>query len=195
MRSNNALINSFIQRQTFLLVPLKPRIFGRKRHELDSPNLDGHLPHHPSPCYNLPLKLSCGWQGSLDPLLRLSPKRSQNITFPQKKPSASDRPSPLLRGNLETARDRRARADPINRDHRQQLMVAGSDSSGSSCTALCRGSDRGATQPVGEFLLASFQPNNRRNSTPESNTTDCVLMGHCDVLLLIPVQIFAALIS
>ncbi|GBM55875.1 hypothetical protein AVEN_2572-1 [Araneus ventricosus] len=30
-------------------VPLKPRSFGKKRHELDSPTLDGLLPHHPSP--------------------------------------------------------------------------------------------------------------------------------------------------
>ncbi|GBM42085.1 hypothetical protein AVEN_158246-1 [Araneus ventricosus] len=26
--------------------PLKPGLFGRKRHELDSPNLGGHLPDH-----------------------------------------------------------------------------------------------------------------------------------------------------
>ncbi|GBL92421.1 hypothetical protein AVEN_8113-1 [Araneus ventricosus] len=33
---------------------LKPGDFGSKRHELDSPNLGGHLLHHPIPCYNLP---------------------------------------------------------------------------------------------------------------------------------------------
>ncbi|GBO11698.1 hypothetical protein AVEN_97398-1, partial [Araneus ventricosus] len=33
--------------------PLKPGDFGRKRHDLDSPNLGDHLPHHPIPCYNL----------------------------------------------------------------------------------------------------------------------------------------------
>ncbi|GBL75997.1 hypothetical protein AVEN_234312-1 [Araneus ventricosus] len=38
--------------------PLKPGVFGRKRHELDSPNLGGHLPHHPTSCYNLPLRRS-----------------------------------------------------------------------------------------------------------------------------------------
>ncbi|GBO26813.1 Fatty-acid amide hydrolase 2, partial [Araneus ventricosus] len=31
------------------------------------------------------------------PITRLSPKRSQNLTSPQKKPTASDRPSSLLR--------------------------------------------------------------------------------------------------
>ncbi|GBN09491.1 hypothetical protein AVEN_62652-1 [Araneus ventricosus] len=28
-----------------LTAPLKPGVLGRKRHELDSPNLEGHLPH------------------------------------------------------------------------------------------------------------------------------------------------------
>ncbi|GBN29315.1 hypothetical protein AVEN_167141-1, partial [Araneus ventricosus] len=44
--------------------PLKPGDFGRKRHELDSPNLGGHLPL--TSCYNLPVRCSgmdCGWQG------------------------------------------------------------------------------------------------------------------------------------
>ncbi|GBM63001.1 hypothetical protein AVEN_12280-1 [Araneus ventricosus] len=36
--------------------PLKQRVLGRKRHELDSPNLGGYLPHHPAPSYNLPLR-------------------------------------------------------------------------------------------------------------------------------------------
>ncbi|GBN11299.1 hypothetical protein AVEN_151131-1, partial [Araneus ventricosus] len=47
----------------FLLAPLKPGVFGRKRHELDSPNLGGHLPHHSIFCHNLPLRLTemgCG---------------------------------------------------------------------------------------------------------------------------------------
>ncbi|GBN75939.1 hypothetical protein AVEN_255327-1 [Araneus ventricosus] len=45
---------------------LKPELFGKMQHELDSPNMGGHLPHHPKPCYNLPLRRSetvCGWQG------------------------------------------------------------------------------------------------------------------------------------
>ncbi|GBN65432.1 hypothetical protein AVEN_82596-1, partial [Araneus ventricosus] len=33
-----------------------PGVFGRKRHELDSPNLGGHLPRSLTPCYNLPLR-------------------------------------------------------------------------------------------------------------------------------------------
>ncbi|GBM17634.1 hypothetical protein AVEN_200881-1 [Araneus ventricosus] len=44
--------------------PLKPGVLGRKRHELDSPNLGGHLPHHPTFCYYHPVKhteMSCGW--------------------------------------------------------------------------------------------------------------------------------------
>ncbi|GBO29419.1 hypothetical protein AVEN_11085-1 [Araneus ventricosus] len=79
-------------------VPLKT---GRIHHELNSPNLGGHLPHHPTPCYNQPLRrteMGCGWQGYLDPLSHLSPKRSQNLTFLQTKPTASDRPSSMLRG-------------------------------------------------------------------------------------------------
>ncbi|GBN36563.1 hypothetical protein AVEN_122749-1 [Araneus ventricosus] len=47
---------------------------------MDSPNLGGHLPHHP--CYNLPLRhteMGCGLQGYLDTLQGLSPKRSQNL--------------------------------------------------------------------------------------------------------------------
>ncbi|GBO29875.1 hypothetical protein AVEN_56735-1, partial [Araneus ventricosus] len=61
--------------------PLKPGLFGRKRHELDSPNLGGHLPRHPTPWYNLSLRcteMGCGAQGELDPLSRLSPKRSED---------------------------------------------------------------------------------------------------------------------
>ncbi|GBN44649.1 hypothetical protein AVEN_204992-1, partial [Araneus ventricosus] len=57
----------------------------------------------PDPGYNLPLKrteMGCGWQEQLDPLPRLSPKRSQNLTSPQKKPTASDRLSSLLRGHF-----------------------------------------------------------------------------------------------
>ncbi|GBO14514.1 hypothetical protein AVEN_88529-1 [Araneus ventricosus] len=64
--------------------PLKPGPFGRKRHELDSPNLGGHLPPHLTPSYKLPLRhteMGCGLQGLLDTLtaVRTSPplKRSQ----------------------------------------------------------------------------------------------------------------------
>ncbi|GBN36077.1 hypothetical protein AVEN_170148-1, partial [Araneus ventricosus] len=35
--------------------PLKPALFGRIRHELNSPNLRGHLPQHPTPAINSPL--------------------------------------------------------------------------------------------------------------------------------------------
>ncbi|GBN60928.1 hypothetical protein AVEN_142739-1 [Araneus ventricosus] len=34
---------------SFLQAPLKPDLLGRIRHELNSPNLGGHLPHHPTP--------------------------------------------------------------------------------------------------------------------------------------------------
>ncbi|GBO14260.1 hypothetical protein AVEN_135367-1 [Araneus ventricosus] len=37
--------------------PLKPGVFVRKQFELDSPNLGGHLTHHPTHCYNLPLSV------------------------------------------------------------------------------------------------------------------------------------------
>ncbi|GBN64587.1 hypothetical protein AVEN_189781-1 [Araneus ventricosus] len=80
--------------------PLKPGVFGRKRHELDSPNLGGHLPRHSTLYYNLLLRrteMGCGWQGQLYLLPHLSPKRPQNFTSPQMKTTASDRPSSLLR--------------------------------------------------------------------------------------------------
>ncbi|GBO23775.1 hypothetical protein AVEN_169346-1 [Araneus ventricosus] len=47
--------------------------------------------------------MGCGWQGYLEPILHSYPKRSQNLTSPQNKPTASDRPSSLLRGNFQTA--------------------------------------------------------------------------------------------
>ncbi|GBM01528.1 hypothetical protein AVEN_209331-1 [Araneus ventricosus] len=40
----------------FLQTPLKPALFGRKQHELDSPNLGGHSPQHPTPFYSHPLR-------------------------------------------------------------------------------------------------------------------------------------------
>ncbi|GBM67838.1 hypothetical protein AVEN_146986-1 [Araneus ventricosus] len=58
--------NSLIPRRLFLLDPLKPDGFGRKRHELGSPNLGGHLSHNPTLCYNLPERrkeMGCGLQG------------------------------------------------------------------------------------------------------------------------------------
>ncbi|GBN70254.1 hypothetical protein AVEN_176534-1, partial [Araneus ventricosus] len=76
----------------FLLASLKPGVFGRKLYELDSSNLGGHLPYHPIPCYNFPFRrreMGYDWQGQLDPLPRFSPKRSQNLTSSQKKPTAS----------------------------------------------------------------------------------------------------------
>ncbi|GBO08299.1 hypothetical protein AVEN_171613-1 [Araneus ventricosus] len=94
------------RRFILLLTPLKPGLFGRKRHEVGSPKMGGHF-FHPNPFYNLPLKrkeMGCGSQGYLDPLPRLSPKRSQNLTSPQKKPNASDPPSSLLRGNFKATR-------------------------------------------------------------------------------------------
>ncbi|GBM53399.1 hypothetical protein AVEN_103787-1 [Araneus ventricosus] len=81
--------------------PLKPELFGRKRHEMDSPNLGGHFPH--TPCYNFrqgTRKWAAVGKGNWIPLPRLSPKRSQNLTSPQKKPTASERPSLLLRGSF-----------------------------------------------------------------------------------------------
>ncbi|GBM77956.1 hypothetical protein AVEN_169888-1 [Araneus ventricosus] len=36
-------------RGTALHAPLKPGLFKRKLHELDSPNLGGHFPHLPTP--------------------------------------------------------------------------------------------------------------------------------------------------
>ncbi|GBO21015.1 hypothetical protein AVEN_110004-1 [Araneus ventricosus] len=34
--------------------PLKPGLFWRIRHELDSPNFGGHLPHQPTPAVAFP---------------------------------------------------------------------------------------------------------------------------------------------
>ncbi|GBO44079.1 hypothetical protein AVEN_38337-1 [Araneus ventricosus] len=42
--------------------PFKPGLFGRRRHELDSPNLGGQLHYHSIPCYNLLLRRTeMGW--------------------------------------------------------------------------------------------------------------------------------------
>ncbi|GBM64756.1 hypothetical protein AVEN_263283-1 [Araneus ventricosus] len=46
--------NSLIPRRLFISSPLG--VFGRKRYELDSPNLGGHFQNHPTPCNNLPLR-------------------------------------------------------------------------------------------------------------------------------------------
>ncbi|GBN72327.1 hypothetical protein AVEN_207289-1 [Araneus ventricosus] len=81
--------------------PLKPRL-GRKRHELDSPSLDGHLPYHPTPTITFPSdarKWNVVGKDNWEPLPSLSNKRSQDLTSPQKKPTALDRPSSVLRGN------------------------------------------------------------------------------------------------
>ncbi|GBM23456.1 hypothetical protein AVEN_181572-1 [Araneus ventricosus] len=72
---------------------LKPGPFGRKRHELDSPKLGGRLPHHltlisPSvKAHGNELQFS----RIFGPPTRLSPKRSQNLTSPLKKPTVSDK--------------------------------------------------------------------------------------------------------
>ncbi|GBL98380.1 hypothetical protein AVEN_187719-1 [Araneus ventricosus] len=57
---------TFDRTKQTLIVPLKPEPFGRKRHELDSPNLGCHLQHHSTSFYNLPLRrpeMGCGLQG------------------------------------------------------------------------------------------------------------------------------------
>ncbi|GBO38105.1 hypothetical protein AVEN_75243-1 [Araneus ventricosus] len=59
--------------------PLKPGVLGRKRHELDFPNLDGYLPHPQTPSYNLPLRrteMAVVGKG-IGPLPCLSPKQSR----------------------------------------------------------------------------------------------------------------------
>ncbi|GBN59195.1 hypothetical protein AVEN_189343-1 [Araneus ventricosus] len=75
-------------------------VSGGKRHELDSPNLNGHLSHHPALLYNLPLRraeIGCGWQGKLNPVPRFTLKPFQNLTSPHKKPNASDWPASVLK--------------------------------------------------------------------------------------------------
>ncbi|GBM11660.1 hypothetical protein AVEN_16966-1 [Araneus ventricosus] len=54
--SSSSVQGSTFRGDFFPLAPLKPGLFGRMRHEIGSPNLVGHLPYHPNPCYNLPLK-------------------------------------------------------------------------------------------------------------------------------------------
>ncbi|GBN90878.1 hypothetical protein AVEN_237456-1, partial [Araneus ventricosus] len=75
--------------------------FEGKRHELDSPNLFGHFPI--TPALTL-LEGSRKWavvcKDNWIPPTALSPKRSQSLTSPEKKATASDRPSSLLRGNV-----------------------------------------------------------------------------------------------
>ncbi|GBM17295.1 hypothetical protein AVEN_237283-1 [Araneus ventricosus] len=79
--------NSLIPRRLFLLAPLKPGLLRRERHKLDSPNLGGHLPHRPTPCYKLRLKLTemgCGSQVSLDPLYRVYVRSHLRTSLPIK---------------------------------------------------------------------------------------------------------------
>ncbi|GBO26951.1 hypothetical protein AVEN_148995-1, partial [Araneus ventricosus] len=50
--------------------PLKLGYSERLRHELDSPNLRGHMPHHRTPCSNLPLRhmeMGCGGKDNWNP--------------------------------------------------------------------------------------------------------------------------------
>ncbi|GBO01550.1 hypothetical protein AVEN_217264-1 [Araneus ventricosus] len=42
-------LKKVVRGDIFLLAPLKPGNLERKRHELDSPNMGGHLPHTPLP--------------------------------------------------------------------------------------------------------------------------------------------------
>ncbi|GBM93971.1 hypothetical protein AVEN_22639-1 [Araneus ventricosus] len=78
-----------------------------------------------------------GWQGALelDSLLRLSPKRSQNLTSPQKKPSASDWSSLLLRESFRPPGDHFALCERIKvvTDH---LLVPPIDHVGSALHVL-----------------------------------------------------------
>ncbi|GBM07584.1 hypothetical protein AVEN_230022-1 [Araneus ventricosus] len=84
-----------------LLSPLKPVLSGRKRHELDSPNLGGHLPPPPAITFSEGArKWAVVDKDNWTSLPRLSPKQSQNLTSFPKKPTASDQPSLLLRGNF-----------------------------------------------------------------------------------------------
>ncbi|GBM04101.1 hypothetical protein AVEN_247968-1 [Araneus ventricosus] len=51
--SSNELANN-LTKSMALLGPLKPGLFERKRHELDSSNLGGYLPHLPTPAITFP---------------------------------------------------------------------------------------------------------------------------------------------
>ncbi|GBM90868.1 hypothetical protein AVEN_128319-1 [Araneus ventricosus] len=48
-----ALIGDSID-EAYIQAPLKLGVSGRKQHELDSPTLGGHLPHHLTLCYSFP---------------------------------------------------------------------------------------------------------------------------------------------
>ncbi|GBO07707.1 hypothetical protein AVEN_83795-1 [Araneus ventricosus] len=54
--SQNFLFDSLNPKRLFLLAPLKPGPSEWKQHELDSPNLGGHLPPHRF--YKLPLRFA-----------------------------------------------------------------------------------------------------------------------------------------
>ncbi|GBM13504.1 hypothetical protein AVEN_82778-1 [Araneus ventricosus] len=89
----NSKLNSLIPRRDFfLLASLKPGLYGRKRLELDSLNQGGHLLNHPTPAHPPSLKAHGNglWLARIirPPLLRLSPKLSQNLTSPQRKSTA-----------------------------------------------------------------------------------------------------------
>ncbi|GBN18484.1 hypothetical protein AVEN_181819-1 [Araneus ventricosus] len=80
--------------------PFKTGTFWEEAPEFSQPG--GHLPHHTTPAKpSLKVHGNGLWLARIiGPLPRLSPKPSQNLNYPQKKLTASDRPSSLLRGNF-----------------------------------------------------------------------------------------------
>ncbi|GBN44581.1 hypothetical protein AVEN_126150-1 [Araneus ventricosus] len=108
------VFNSLIPRRLFLLAPLKQGLFGRKRHELGLSQHGWSFHHHPTPCCNIPLRrtdMGCGWQGQLDPLPHLSPKRSQNLPSKETNPL---RPAMVaVKGKFLDSRDRLAGSPSI----------------------------------------------------------------------------------
>ncbi|GBM52636.1 hypothetical protein AVEN_68324-1 [Araneus ventricosus] len=97
---------------------------GTSRDELDSPNLGDGFDHVPTPRRN-----GLWLARIIGPLPCLSPKRSQNLTSPPNKATASDRPSSLLRENAYTARYHLSRSSVEGRksviftDHRSLIYT------------------------------------------------------------------------
>ncbi|GBL92667.1 hypothetical protein AVEN_119068-1 [Araneus ventricosus] len=102
-------INSLRSRRLFSSKLFETGALGRIRHELDSPNLGGRLPHHLTICCNLTLKRTK--MGIIGPPTALI---SEAITEPHLPSKEANRLRPVFVAvNFQTARDRLALCERV----------------------------------------------------------------------------------
>ncbi|GBM35713.1 hypothetical protein AVEN_58398-1 [Araneus ventricosus] len=96
-------VNSLIPRRLFLLAPLKTKVLEENDVNWTLPTWVVIFPTASPPDISFPQgarKWAVVGKDNWTPLPRSTPKQSQNLTSPQKKAIASDRPPSLLRGNF-----------------------------------------------------------------------------------------------